>query len=55
VLNEEVHDADFEVLELGELAGDFVGDEVAAARFGGEGELLLEEGHAGRLLVLWCC
>ena len=54
VLDEEVHDTDFEVFELGELASDFVGDEVAAARFGGEGELFLEEGHAGRL-VLWCC
>jgi hypothetical protein len=36
------------------LACDFVGDEVAAAGFGGEGELFLDEGHAGRL-VLWCC
>lgn len=51
VLNEEVHDADFVVFELGELAGDFVGDEVAAARFGREGELFLEERHAGQLLL----
>ena len=54
MLNKEVHDADFVVFQLGELAGDFVGDEVAAARFGGEGELFLDERHAGRL-VLWCC
>ena len=49
-----MHDADFEVFDLWDLAGDFVGDEVAAAGFGGEGELFLEEGHAGRL-DLWCC
>jgi hypothetical protein len=36
------------------LACDFVGDEVAAAGFGGESEVFLDEGHAGRL-VLWCC
>lgn len=44
-----MQDADFEVFELGELAGYFVGYEVAAAGFGGEGELFLVEGHAGRL------
>lgn len=48
-----MHDADFEVFDLGDLARDFVGDEVAAAGLGGEGELFLEEGHAGRLF-LWC-
>jgi hypothetical protein len=37
------------------LACDFVGDEVAAAGFGGEGELFLDEGHAGRLFLWWCC
>lgn len=51
VLNEEVHDADFEVLDLWDLARDFVGDEVAAARLGGEGELFLDERHAGRLCL----
>lgn len=45
MLDEEVHDADFEVFKLGELADDFVGDEVAAAGFGGKGELFLEERH----------
>ena len=55
VLNEEVHDADLEVLDLRHLACDFVGDEVAAAGFGGEGELFLDEGHAGRLFLWWCC
>jgi len=45
VLDEEVHDADFEVFDLGDLARHFVGDEVAAAGFGGEGELFLEKGH----------
>ena len=54
VLDEEVHDADFEVLDLWDLAGDLVGDEVATARLGREGELFLEERHAGRLW-LWCC
>lgn len=47
-----MQDADFEVFELGELTGDFVGYEVAAAGFGGEGELFLEEGHAGHFLWL---
>ena len=51
VLDEEVHDADFVVLELGQLARDFIGDEVAAAGLGGERELFLEERHAGQL---WC-
>lgn len=55
MLDEEVHHADFEVLDLRDLACDFVGDEVAAAGFGGEGELFLDEGHAGRLFLLWCC
>ena len=50
-----MHDADFEVFELGQLAGDFVGDEVAAAGFGREGELFLEERHDGRLALGWCC
>jgi len=45
VLDEEVQDADFVGFELGELAGDFVGYEVAAAGFGGEGEGFLGEGH----------
>lgn len=49
VLDEEVHNADFEVLDLWDLARDFVRDEVAAARLRGEGELFLEERHAGRL------
>jgi hypothetical protein len=52
VLDEEVHDANFEVFELGELACDFVRDEVTASGFGGQRELLLEERHAGRL---WKC
>jgi len=56
VLDEEVHDADFEVLDLWDLAGDLVGDEVAAARLGREGELFLDERHAERLcLWRWCC
>ena len=53
VLDEEVHDADFEVPDFGHLAGDFIGNEVAAARLGGEGKLFLEERHAGQLW-LWC-
>ena len=40
-----MHDADAVGFELGELAHDFVGYEVAAAGFGGEGEGLLGEGH----------
>ena len=35
VLDEEVHDADFEVLDLWDLACDFVRDKVAAARLRG--------------------
>lgn len=49
VLHEQVQDADFVVFELGQLARDFVRDQVAAAGFGGEGELFLEERHGGRL------
>lgn len=45
-----MEDADFEVLELGDLPGYFVGYEVAAAGFGGERELFLEEGHGGDFL-----
>jgi hypothetical protein len=45
VLDEEVHEADFVGFELGELAHDFVGYEVAAAGLGGEGEGFLGEGH----------
>ena len=44
-----MHDADFEVFDLGNLARYFVGYEVAAAGFGGERELFLEEGHGGGL------
>lgn len=52
VLDEEVENADFVVFQLGELAGHFVRDEVAAAGLGGEGELFLEEGH-GCFLGCW--
>lgn len=45
MLDEKVEDADFVVLQLGELARYFFGDEVAAAGLGGEGELFLREGH----------
>ena len=48
VLDEEVEDADFVVAELGEFAGDGVGDQVGAPGALGEGEGLLEPGHCGK-------
>ena len=41
VLDEEVQQARLVLLDLGELLDDRVGDEVGAARLGGEGELFL--------------
>lgn len=52
VLHEEVEHADFVVADFGEFGDDVVGDEVGAARAGGEGELFLEPGHF--CLVLFC-
>ena len=53
VLHEEVEHADFVVADFGEFGDDVVGDEVGAARAGGEGELFLEPGHF--LCVVWLC
>ena len=47
VLDEQVQQADFVVAQFGELGGDVVGDQVAAARARGEREGFLEPGHGG--------
>ena len=49
-----MEEADFEVFDFGELLEDVVGYEVAAAGFGGEGELFLEPGHCGWLYDCRC-
>lgn len=51
VLDEEVEHADLVVAKLGQLRDDMVGDEVRAARAGGEREGLLEPGHFCRSTV----
>lgn len=45
MLYEEVEDADFVVLNLGDLLCDMVGNEVGAARLWRESDGLLEPGH----------
>lgn len=44
-MNKEIEESAFVVANLGQFVDDGVGDEVAAARAGGEGELFLEPGH----------
>lgn len=53
MLNEKIEEAAFVVADFGEFVDDGVGDEVAAARAGGEGELFLEPGHF-RFFLLGC-
>lgn len=45
MLDEEVQDADFVVLDLGQLSFDVVRDKVGAASLWGEGESLLKPRH----------
>lgn len=45
MLNEEVEESAFVVADFREFVDDGVGNEVAAARAGGESELFLEPGH----------
>jgi hypothetical protein len=45
MLNEKIEEATSVVADFGQFVDDGVGDEVAAARAGGEGELFLEPGH----------
>lgn len=47
MLDEEIEEADFVVLQFRKIVGDLVGDEVAAPRFGGQRDGLLEPGHLG--------
>lgn len=47
VLDEQVQQADFVVAQFGELGGDVVSDQVAAARARGKREGFLEPGHGG--------
>lgn len=54
MLYEEVEDADLEVLDLGDLLCDMVGDEVGAAGLGRERDRLLEPGHVGFWRVGGC-
>lgn len=46
-MDEEVEEADFVGFEFGELFGDFVGDEVAAAASALQSKLLLCPAHLG--------
>lgn len=47
MLHEQMQDADFVVLDLGELFDNVIGYEVGAARFGREADSFLEPRHAG--------
>lgn len=52
MLNEEVEESAFVVADFGQFVDDGVGDEIAAARAGGERELFLEPGHFFLLFLL---
>jgi len=51
VLDEQIQQADLVLLNLGKLLQHRVGDEVGAARLGGQGELLLEP-HVGLIILV---